>query len=129
MPDAAEGLAVDWNGTAIPFVQNISWDGLNAATIDVSSLADTVVPRITAGLSDAGQVSIEIFHEPANTVHNAILDDCVTPASRVIALTWPDAGSTLWTANAYCTEFTPGGTVKETLTATMTFDITGLLSP
>ena len=83
---------------------------------------------IAAGIADAGEVSLSINFEPDLAIHGQLAADVISGTTRVFSITFADAGSTDWTANGFCTQFEPTGSVGEKLTASVTFKLTDTIT-
>lgn len=80
-------LTITATPTLIPGVHEISWDGFSVAVRNPTALDDTSVQK-RPGLPNFGDVKFKTWHDPNNTVHQALVAK-VTGATPTQALdTW-----------------------------------------
>jgi len=130
MADIAQLTTISWNGTAIPRITSFNGPGMGTPIINVSDLDDTAVEKISSALFDGGQLSLSLNFEAEDTTHDAMSDDNIAGTSRAVVMTWQNGtnATNTWSCNAFCTQFTPGGSVGEQLTADVTLDVTGVVT-
>ena len=125
---AAKNTVISWGGTTVGQLTSFNGMGVSAETLDVSDLDDTAKQYITSGLYGAAEVSVDAHFDPGLAIHGQCAADVLTGTARVLAVTFPDAATTDYTANAICTGFTPSGAVGDKLTATITWQPTGTVT-
>ncbi|HUV67483.1 MAG TPA: hypothetical protein VMW24_26565 [Sedimentisphaerales bacterium] len=121
-PVPAKGTAWTWGTTAIDQVTSFNGIGLENPTVDVSDLADTWRAYISSGLVDAKPITMEIHWDANNaSIHDTLQDDLISGTTRALQVTFADAGTTVYSAAAFLTDFERGGELAGDLTGTLTF--------
>lgn len=129
---AAKGTVLKWGGTQVGNIVSFSGPGVSGDTIDVSDLSDTYKQFISAGLSDAGEITCEVNLDPntttsTNSCHNILLSACKSGASAEVQIEFTPT-STEYTANGFVTAYSPKGSVGDADTCDITFKLTGELT-
>ena len=117
-------------GTAYVQVTNISGPALSADTIDVTTMDSTNAwEEHVVGILRSGDITMDIQYDPATATHknagNGLLADFLGRASTTFTIVFTDTGSTEWTFSAFVTGFAPSMPVDGSLTASVTFKLTG----
>jgi len=113
--------------TSIAEVTSISGPGGSAAVIDTTDLNSTAKEK-RMGLSDEGQVTLDIMYIPANTQH-ALLR--TRRASRVLTnfkIIFTDSPATTWSFSGYVLGFTVNNAVDATTNASVTIEVSGSIT-
>ena len=108
--------------TAIPEIVSFSGPGGSGQVIDVTNLSSDAIEKIM-GLPDEGQLSFEMNYVPENAQHAALRAARAAQSIQSIQIEFPDG--TVWTFNAYVTNFTVSGGVNAPIKASITLEITG----
>lgn len=107
---------------------------LQGFTMSADSLETTVhntpTPwrRFVPGLSDGGELTLDINFAPQDPTHNfssGLLSDFVNRIVRNVQVVFPDAQNTTWTAPAFITSFQPSADPAGLLMASVTYKIAG----
>lgn len=119
------GSPGDWAN--IPEVRSINGPDGQAAWMDTTDLNSTGKEG-RPGLKDEGQIRVDIFYVPGNTVHDAIRTAYSARTAKTIRLTFTDtAPATIWEADVYVTAFQVSAEIDAPLRAQVTFKITGAI--
>lgn len=111
-------------------VSNISGPGLSLDTEDVTSHDSTGGwEEVVATVLRSGEVTLDLVYDPAAATHKnaagGILADLVGRASTTFSIVFPDSANTTWSFTAFCVGFEPGAPHDGSLTASVTYKITG----
>ncbi len=130
MADPAQGTVFKYATSTVPKIESFSGPSFSAPIINVSDLATTCVEKIASGISDGGQLTLELNFEADNAIHDAIADAVIAGSTAACVLTFlnPGATTTTYSFTAFPTEFTPSASTGEALKASVTLDITGEVS-
>ena len=126
MADVVKGTTFSWNGTAIPKITSFSGPGMATPILDVSDLDDSAKEKISSALFDGGQLTLSLNFEADDTVHDAMVDDCIAGNSQSVVMEFQNGTSATntYSFTAFVTNFTPSGNTGEQLLAEVTLDIT-----
>jgi hypothetical protein len=120
--------------TNLAEVISIGGPTINREMIDVTHLSsDDMTREFIGGVTDYGEVPIEISYIPANATHIDLLTNIgqttVSSVFRDWRIVWPDgthvATSSKLSFKAAVSGFTPGVAVENQLTGTVTFKVSG----
>lgn len=126
MADQAGYLAdLKRDGTVIAGVKDLTPPNVEAETIDRTDFDSTQGYReYIMGLIDAGEVSLTVNYDPAETTQDDLLSDLNSRTKQTYALVWPDG--TTWEFDAFVTGFSPAGiAVDGGVDADFTLKLTG----
>lgn len=117
-------------GTAYAQVMSITGPALSADVIDVTTMDSTNAwEEAVVGVLRSGDITMDIQYDPADATHknagNGLLADFLGRASTTFTIVFSDSGTTEWTFSAFVTGFTPSMPVDGSLTASVTFKVTG----
>ena len=113
-------------GTAIANVTEIDGPELSAETIDMTAHDSSGAYReMFPSFLDAGEVSLKIQYDPANTQHKALLTSLTGRASASYALTFPTTPVASWVFTGYVTGFKPSAPMDGALEADVTIKVSG----
>ena len=116
--------------TSVGKIQSFSGPSISHPVIDVSSLSDSSRQKIAAGIVDSGQLTFDILFEGDLAIHNHLMDEVIAGNSGACVLTLQGLTATSsYSFTAFPTEITPSGSVGEAVQASVTFDITGVVTP
>jgi len=133
----AQGTYIFWSATtaastaaaqAVGQVVGFNGPTGSAPVIDGTHLA-SVAKEKTMGLRDEGQVTLDVFFVPNDTVQTALRADRASRSAKkaVIKLSdsTVDAQTTKITFDAYCTGYAIQGAVDQNVKGTVTLEIIG----
>lgn len=132
---SSQGLVISRGNGASPEVfaaiANItSHDGPSKENpeIDVTTLS-SVAKEFLPGLTDNGELSVELNFDPEATSHDLLLDDMDTRTSHNYKITWPDPSPHIeWSFNAFVRSFSTASAVDAPLTGSLTLRINGAVT-
>lgn len=111
----------------IPEVRSITGPDGQASFMDTTDLNSTAKEG-RPGLKDEGQIRLDIFFVPDNTVHAALRTAYSARTAKAIRITFTDtAPVTIWEADVYVTGFSVSAEVDAPLRAQVTLKITGAI--
>lgn len=113
--------------TEIPEIVSFNGPGGAAAVIDVTDLSSSAMEK-KMGLRDEGQLSFEMNYIPDNTQHAALRTARANRTLTPFQIILTDVSTTTWVFNAYVTGFTIQGAVNNVVKASVTLEITGVIS-
>lgn len=112
--------------TAIAQVLSIDESGAEVKTFDSTSLdSGTFETKSVTGYSAPGELSAELFWDPALSGHQLLTDGLATPAEKNYRVTYADAGTTQKTFAACGIAFGYKVAMGDGLKATVKLPITG----
>lgn len=126
--DTVAGIAP----VAIASVQNFGGPGLAMDTEDVTTHDSTgAFEEVVGTILRTGELTVDIVYDPVADTHDATATTGLAYAlanklRRQFTLTFPDAGTTEWTFDGYCTGYEPSEPHDGALTATVTLKIDGV---
>jgi hypothetical protein len=114
--------------SVIPEVRSLGGPSGSATILDATDLSSTG-KEFKTGLKDEGELSMEIFYRPDNTVHARLRDYFSTSTTGAFRLSFTDTAPTVkWYFSAIVSGFAVSGAVDTLLTATVTLKITGAIT-
>ena len=114
--------------TTIAEIKSISGPGGSAAVKDVTDLQSTGKEK-RMGLLDEGQLTFNMFYQPANTQHALLRTQRAARAETPFRLIFTDAGNMQWDFNAFVAGFQLSGIeVDGMVEAQVTLEITGAIT-
>lgn len=113
--------------TTIPEVMNIGGPGGSAAVIDVTDLSSTGKEK-RAGLQDEGQVTMDINYLPSNAQHALMRTRRAAGTVTTFRIVFTDSPQTTWTFSALVLGFTLSNSVDDVTKASVTLEVTGLIT-
>uniref|UniRef100_A0A6M3JWV6 Tail protein n=1 Tax=viral metagenome TaxID=1070528 RepID=A0A6M3JWV6_9ZZZZ len=103
IPQAAFGVTISWDGHDLGYLLDVSYSGLSAETVDLSSMK-SAYKVFVAGMLDGGEVTIPVrLITGDSSGQHHVLEDMKTRTGREVIITLPDA--TTWTFDAIATKF------------------------
>lgn len=130
----SQGITVFWTTSTafttsqpVSDVTSVSGPGISAGKIDVTSLQSTAKEFIM-GLRDNGDVSLDMIYNSTDLGQLALRNDLNTRTKRRIAIKIPDATTTLWHCEAYCTNWSLSGSVDNVQKLSATIGLTGAIT-
>jgi len=106
-------------------ISQISGPNVQADTIDVTDI-DAIWKRYVPGHLDAGEVTLEVFIDPANTQHTELRTALTSRTRREFQIKWtqvdPDQTMTFF---GYVTGLEYSASAGEALTASVTIKVDG----
>lgn len=120
--------------TDVAEVTNIGGPSLSSDTAETTHHASTDAwKEFVATLIDGGEVSIDVNFLPTNATQadnaaGSIIYALINRSVYYYKIIWPDSGSTEWSFQALVTNFEPGASVGDKLSASITFKITGAVT-
>lgn len=115
--------------TSVGDVLSFSAPSLENGTIDVTSLDDTAAEKISRGIVNGGEVTIDISYAGNDAQHQQLRADLIAGTARNFKIVLNDHATTKTTLSftAYVTKFAgPTAGVGEQYKASITMDVTGL---
>ncbi len=123
-------LKQDIASTLTAIAQVISIDVAESTTevydADTLDNANAGIPMKPTGRATGGNVSGEMFFDPALAGHQSITDYITTPATRAMSITFADSGTTAWTFTAAGCGLGVRVALNDGLKATFTYVLDGL---
>ena len=113
--------------TAVAEVVSFTGPGGSATVIDATHLASTAREKLM-GLPDEGQFSMELNLVPSDAQQIALKDDRVNRTKRNFQLLLTDVGPTTLSFAGFVLEFSISGGVDDKITATITIEITDVVT-
>ena len=111
----------------IPEIRSISGPDGQAGWIDTTDLNSTGKEG-RPGLKDEGQIRLDGFYVPDNTVHAALRSAYSARTQKAIRITFTDtAPVTIWEADVYVTGFQVAAAVDDAIKMQVTLKITGAI--
>jgi hypothetical protein len=111
--DIAQMLSMEHSGSGSETFESTTLDG---------GVFKTFAPT---GYSNPGQVSAEIFYDPALAGHQAITDLIATPATNAMKIIYADTAATNQSFTSAGVEFGATVAMDDGLKASMTYTVTG----
>jgi hypothetical protein len=111
--DIAQILSMEHSGSGSETFESTTLDG---------GVYKTFAPT---GYSNPGQVSAEIFYDPALAGHQAITDLIATPATNAMKIIYADTGATNQAFTSAGVEFGATVAMDDGLKASITYTVTG----
>ena len=108
-------------------VVDFTGPGGSATVIDVTSLESSAVDKLI-GLPDEGQISMSLNLLPSNEGQRECWEARAAQELREFNLTLTDAASTVLVFSGYVLEFSVSGAVNDKISATITVEISGLVT-
>lgn len=134
MPIESQGITVYWTTStsfatsqAVNDVTSVGGPGISAGKLDVTSLQSTAKEFIM-GLRDNGDISLDMIFNSTDAGQLALRNDLNTRTKRRIAIKIPDATTTLWHCEAYCTNWSLSGSVDNVQKLSATVGLTGAIT-
>ena len=126
-----QGATISWDGTDIGQVLSIDGPNMERAMIDTTNLStsqtvDSATVKFrtfAAGFGDAGEVSVEVQFDHADTAQGAMWDDFTAGVSKTVVITFSDADT--YTFTAFVQSMSHSQSIDEVNRATIGFKITG----
>jgi hypothetical protein len=113
-------------------VASFGGPGMSLDTEDVTTHDQaTAFEEVVATILRSGEMTMDIVYDPVDDTHDkagslGMLYRMDSKKLSSYKCTFPDAGSTIWYFDAYCTGFEPGAAHDGALTASTTLKLTGV---
>ena len=111
--DIAQILSIEHSGSGSETFESTTLDG---------GVYKTFAPT---GYSNPGQVSAEIFYDPALAGHQAVTDLIATPATNAMKIIYADTAATNQSFTSAGVEFGATVAMDDGLKASLTYTVTG----
>jgi hypothetical protein len=113
--------------TTVAQLVTMEYSGIEVVSVPTTGLATTTAKTFRPGaLPDSGELTFNLFYDPADTVHANILTNTKAPAVRNWSVTYTDTGGAVDTFAGFVTSFAINGFEQESnVGATITIKITG----
>ena len=110
--------------TTIGEVKTLSFSGLQAGTIDVTTMESQNNTReFIPSLIDGGDITFTINFLPGTAGHKQLVTDMRDRVKHNYKVIWPDSLSTPWGMSGYVTNFAPSAGIEDALTASVTIKL------
>jgi len=107
-------------------ILSIEHSGSGSETFDSTTLDGGVYKTFApTGYSNPGQVSAEIFYDPALAGHQAVTDLIATPATNAMKIIYADTAATNQSFTSAGVEFGATVAMDDGLKASLTYTVTG----
>ena len=107
-------------------ILSIEHSGSGSETFDSTTLDGGVYKTFApTGYSNPGQVSAEIFYDPALAGHQAVTDLIATPATNAMKIIYADTAATNQAFTSAGVEFGATVAMDDGLKASITYTVTG----
>jgi len=107
-------------------ILSIEHSGSGSETFDSTTLDGGVYKTFApTGYSNPGQVSAEIFYDPALAGHQAVTDLIATPATNAMKIIYADTAATNQAFTSAGVEFGATVAMDDGLKASLTYTVTG----
>lgn len=107
-------------------ILSIEHSGSGSETFDSTTLDGGVYKTFApTGYSNPGQVSMELFFDPALVGHQAITDLIASPATNAMKIIYADTGATNQSFTSAGVEFGATVAMDDGLKASVTYTVTG----
>jgi hypothetical protein len=107
-------------------ILSIEHSGSGSNTFDSTTLDGGVYKTFApTGYSNPGQVSAEIFYDPALAGHQAVTDLIATPATNAMKIIYADTAATNQSFTSAGVEFGATVAMDDGLKASITYTVTG----
>ena len=121
----ANTTTIEFDGNTPDDLLSISGPGVNASTIDTTSMGSTS-RSFLGGNIDGGDITFDIAFANVET-HRALTGLLLTStAATAFVITWSDDATT--TGTGILTGFSPSGSMDDKLTASVTIKVSGAVS-
>lgn len=112
--------------TAIAQIKSIEHSGSASETWDSTTIDGGVYKTYDqTGYSEGGEVSLELFFDPALVGHQFITDQIASPADNAMNITYADAGATVQSFTQSGVEFGVTAEMSDGLTASVKYKVDG----
>lgn len=130
----SQGIVVYWT-TSTSFstaqivneVISVGGPGISAGKIDTTTLTSTAKEYII-GLRDNGDLSLDMIYNSTDAGQLALRNDLSARTKRRIGIKIPDASTTLWHCEGYCTNWSLSGSVDNVQKVSATIGLTGAIT-
>ena len=125
MADVSKGTALTWAATTVGEIVSIAGPGVTSEPVDDTTLADSWKTFLGPALADGGECTLEMLFEPDTVIVGKLEADMIAGTAQATVITFNDTTSTTWTFNALVTGLSPGATVGDKLSSSVTLKTTG----
>jgi hypothetical protein len=114
--------------TAVAQVISLDGPGMKSETYEANTLdnANAGIPKKPTGNTDGGDLSGELFLDPALAGHKSLLALLTTPAVQLWQVVYADTGATTWPFAGGGFSLSPAVSLKDGLKAKFSITLDGL---
>ena len=127
MANKSKDTTFTWNSEVIGHITSINGPNVSVDAIETTDL-DDVAKTFIANIYDAGEVSLELEYDPADSDHDVLIDDMLAGTARTFIVTFSDSGNATFSASGFITSFSPTAAVNDRLGCAVTIKASGALT-